>query len=261
MIQLPTTKTEPVLDSRRLRLLIYGPPKIGKSTFCAGMPDAVFAATEPGLDSLSVYQVPIATWEEFLDFAKQIAAGGHPFRTIIIDTIDRLYRYCETYVCNSLNITIPEDQGYGVGRGKVNAEFFRVLDKLTSLPYGVVFTAHAITKEVSTPAGKTDRTVPTLPDKVSQYLTAMVSVIGFASVRPVMQPDGTTKRERVLSTKPHTDFDAGDRTGRLPETLPLSWQAFADALNATVKAPAKAPASVAGQTQAQRAASSAGGAK
>ena len=219
MIQLPTTKTEPVLDSRRLRLLIYGPPKIGKSTFCAGMPDAVFAATEPGLDSLSVYQVPIATWEEFLDFAKQIAAGGHPFRTIIIDTIDRLYRYCETHVCSSLNIAIPEDQGYGVGRGKVNAEFFRVLDKLTSLPYGVVFTAHAVTKEVSTPAGKTDRTVPTLPDKVSQYLTAMVSVIGFASVRPVMQPDGTTRRERVLSTKPHTDFDAGDRTGRLPETL------------------------------------------
>jgi hypothetical protein len=262
MIQLPTTKTEPVLDSRRLRLLIYGPPKIGKSTFCAGMPDAVFAATEPGLDSLSVYQVPISTWEEFLDFAKQIAAGQHSFKTIIIDTIDRLYRYCETHVCNTLNISIPEDQGYGVGRGKVNAEFFRVLDKLTSLPYGVVFTAHAVTKEVSTPAGKTDRTVPTLPDKVSQYLTAMVSVIGFASVRPVMQPDGTTRRERVLSTKPHTDFDAGDRTGRLPETLPLSWQAFADAMNATVKAPAKTPAttSVAGQTQAQRAATT-GGAK
>lgn len=262
MIQLPTAKTEPVLDSRRLRLLIYGPPKIGKSTFCAGMPDAVFAACEPGLDSLSVYQVPISTWDEFLDFAKQIAAGQHPFKTVIIDTIDRLYRYCETHVCSSLGITIPEDQGYGVGRGKVNAEFFRVLDKLTSLPYGVVFTAHAITKDVKTPSGTTDRTVPTLPDKVSQYLTAMVSVIGFASVRPVMQADGTTKRERVLSTKPHTDFDAGDRTGRLPETLPLSWQSFADAMNVSAKAPAKTPAatSVAGQVQAQRAATS-GGAK
>ena len=238
-MQLPTEKTEPVMDYRRLRLLIYGPPKIGKSTFCSGMPDAVFAATEPGLDNLSVYQVPISTWDEFLDFAKLIAGGKHTFKTIIIDTIDRLYRYCETHVCASLGISIPEDQGYGVGRGKVNAEFFRVLDKLTALPYGIVFTAHAVTKDIKTAGSTIDRTVPTLPDKVSQYLTAMVSVIGFASVRPVMQPDGTTKRERVLSTKPHTDFDAGDRTGRLPETLPLNWQAFADAIGAGTTKPAQ----------------------
>lgn len=263
MLTLPTTKTEPIADARRLRLLVYGPPKIGKSTFCAAMPDAIFAATEPGLDALSVYQQPIASWEEFLEFAKAIQAGGHPFRTIIIDTIDRLYRYCETYTCKQLNITIPEDQGYGVGRGKVNAEFFRALDKVTAMPYGIVFTAHSITKDVTTPGGTVNRTVPSLPDKVNQYLTAMVGVIAFANVQPVMQSDGTVRRDRMLCTKPHTDFDAGDRTGRLPEMLPMSWQAFSNALGpmaTTTPQQAKAPAatSVAAQTQATRAAGAGG---
>jgi hypothetical protein len=244
---LPTVKTEPKFDILNLRLFLYGPPKIGKSTFCAGMPDAVFAATEPGLNNLSVFQAPIASWKDFLQFCGEIAGGKHQFKTVIIDTIDRLYRLCETHVCESLNIITPEDMNYGKGRAKVNAEFFRVMDRLTSLPYGLVFTSHAVTKEVKTPGGNTDRTIPTLPDKVSQYIISLADVIGFASIRPVMQQDGTTKRERVLCTKPHTDFDAGDRTGRLPETLPLSWPAFAAAMTpkvAPATAPVQAPAPV-----------------
>ena len=243
---LPTVKTEPKFDILNLRLFLYGPPKIGKSTFCAGMPDAVFAATEPGLNNLSVFQAPIASWKDFLQFCGEIAGGKHQFKTVIIDTIDRLYRLCETHVCESLNIITPEDMDYGKGRAKVNAEFFRVMDRLTSLPYGLVFTSHAVTKEVKTPGGNTDRTIPTLPDKVSQYIISLADVIGFASIRPVMQADGTTKRERVLCTKPHTDFDAGDRTGRLPESLPLSWAAFASAMTPKA-APVTAP--VASQTQ------------
>lgn len=261
MIKIPTEKTNPVFDPRLLTMLVYGQAKIGKSTFCAKFPDAVFAATEKGLDNLSTYQVPINSWEDFLDFMGQIAKGGHPFRTIIVDTVDRLYRYCETYVCKSLNIVIPEDQGYGVGRAKVNAEFFRAMDKALSLPYGIVLTAHAVTKDIKTPGGTTDRSVPSLPEKVTQYLTANVSVLAFAAVMPVMQADGTAKRQHMLCTKPHTDFDAGDRTGRLPDMLPLDWQAFANAINppaAATAAPAPAPAA---QTTAQRAAPAAGGSK
>jgi hypothetical protein len=254
-MMLPTAKTEPKFDILNLRLFLYGPPKIGKSTFCAGMPDAVFAATEPGLNNLSVFQAPIASWKDFLQFCGEIAAGKHPYKTVIIDTIDRLYRLCETHVCEGLNIMTPEDMDSGKGRAQVNAEFFRVMDRLTSLPYGLVFTSHAVTKEVKTPGGNTDRTIPTLPDKVSQYIISLADVIGFASIRPVMQPDGTTKRERVLCTKPHTDFDAGDRTGRLPESLPLSWAAFAAAMTPKT---APTPTAAANQSQASKSAPAGG---
>ena len=42
-----------------------------------------------------------------------------------------------------------------------------------------------------------------------------------------------------MRTKPTTLFEAGDRTGRLPETIPLDYEAFVHAFNdATGKVPA-----------------------
>ena len=38
---------------------------------------------------------------------------------------------------------------------------------------------------------------------------------------------------RVLRTKPHPTYEAGDRTGRLPDVLPLDYSAFVKAFEAT----------------------------
>jgi hypothetical protein len=39
--------------------------------------------------------------------------------------------------------------------------------------------------------------------------------------------------DRVLRTKPHPTYEAGDRTGRLPEVLPLNYEAFVAAFQST----------------------------
>jgi hypothetical protein len=39
--------------------------------------------------------------------------------------------------------------------------------------------------------------------------------------------------DRVLRTKPHPTYEAGDRTGRLPEMLPLDYSAFNSAFSGT----------------------------
>ena len=39
--------------------------------------------------------------------------------------------------------------------------------------------------------------------------------------------------DRVLRTKPHPTYEAGDRTGRLPEMLPLDYAAFNSAFSGT----------------------------
>ena len=38
--------------------------------------------------------------------------------------------------------------------------------------------------------------------------------------------DGKPIFRRVIRTKPHPDYDAGDRTGRLPETIDLDFAKF-----------------------------------
>ena len=64
---LPTTKTQPKPSLADLTVLVYGQTKIGKSTLCSNAEGALFLATEPGLNALDVYQVPIQTWEDLLN--------------------------------------------------------------------------------------------------------------------------------------------------------------------------------------------------
>ena len=49
---LPTAKTPPKRSLSDVSILLYGPSKIGKSTFASQAPDAIFLATEPGLNAL-----------------------------------------------------------------------------------------------------------------------------------------------------------------------------------------------------------------
>ncbi len=95
---LPTAKTPPKRSLSNVSILLYGPSKIGKSSFASQAPDAIFLATEPGLNALEVYQQPIGSWPDFLDACAELAKGKHPFKTVVIDTIDILYRLCADHI-------------------------------------------------------------------------------------------------------------------------------------------------------------------
>lgn len=127
---LPTAKTQPKPNLAELTVLVYGQTKIGKTTFCAQGEDALFLATEPGLNSLSVYQTPIQSWEDLLNVCAEITEGKHPFKTVIIDTIDNAYKFCTDYIVKKYKIEHESDLGYGKGYALVNNEFQRVLTKL-----------------------------------------------------------------------------------------------------------------------------------
>ena len=69
---LPTAKTQPKPDLADLTVLVYGQTKIGKSTFCAQSEGALFLATEPGLNALDVYQVPVQSWDDLLNACAEL---------------------------------------------------------------------------------------------------------------------------------------------------------------------------------------------
>ncbi|HYM97877.1 MAG TPA: AAA family ATPase, partial [Candidatus Sulfotelmatobacter sp.] len=73
------------------------------------------------------------------------------------------------------------------------------------------------------------RVVPTLPDKARKIVLGMVDVILFCDLEPATGADGKPAHRRVIRTKPHTHYEAGDRTGRLPEMIDLDFKKFVDA--------------------------------
>lgn len=238
---LPTQKTPPKPNLNDLTVLVYGPSKIGKSTWCSHADGALFLATEAGLNNLDVYQAPIATWDELLVACKDIAEGKHPYKTVIIDTVDNAYRMCAEHVCQKFKIEHESDLGYGKGYALINNEFYRVLNKLALLPCGLFLVSHSQEKEIETRTGKLTRVVPTLPDKARKIVLGMVDIILFCDLEPMTGADGKPAHRRVIRTKPNTNYEAGDRTGRLPEVIDLDFAKFVAAF-AQGPAPAAAAA-------------------
>lgn len=238
---LPTTKTAPKAQLSDYTVLLYGQSKAGKTSMCSQAQDALFLATEPGLNALEVFQVSITKWEDMLQACAEIAEGKHQFKTIIIDTIDNAYKMCADHMCKKSGVDHESDLGYGKGYALINNEFQRVLNKLAFLPYGLILISHAQTKEVDTRTGKIMRTVPTLPDKARKIVVGLVDMILYCDLETVKGEDGKSSVQRVLRTKPHLSYDAGDRTGRLPEVLPMNYPAFVEAFERAV--PTAAPVS------------------
>jgi intein/homing endonuclease len=199
---------------------------VHNSTWCSQADGALFLATEPGLNSLEVYQQPISTWDELLAAAKDIADGKHAFRTIVIDTVDNAYRMCAEYICRKYEVEHESDLEYGKGYALVNGEFHRVLNKLALLPYGLFLVSHSQEKEIETRTGKYTKVVPTLPDKARKLVLGLVDIILFCDLEPTTGADGKPAYRRVLRTKPSMAYEAGDRTGRLPDVLDLNFAAF-----------------------------------
>jgi hypothetical protein len=223
---LPTKKTKPSTDPMTYSILLYGQAKVGKSTFASQAENAVFLATEPGLNALSVFKVDINNWAEMLQACRDLAKGEHEFKTVVIDTIDNAYDYCLEHVCRELKIAHPADADYGKGWAAVNNEFKRVLTKLAALPYGLLLISHSQVQEIKARTGSYDRVIPTLSKGPRHTVIGLVDMVLLCEAESVPGADGEQIERRVIHTKPTPAYDAGDRTGRLPEQLPLDYKAF-----------------------------------
>lgn len=84
---------EPTTISRDLRgkyVLLYGAPKVGKTTFASSFPKNLFLSTEQGTNALpSVYAVNIENWSAFKRILSQLKKEEvqEKYNTITIDTI------------------------------------------------------------------------------------------------------------------------------------------------------------------------------
>ena len=157
-ITLPTEASKPVTELGKQTILLYGSPKLGKSSFASKAPGSLFFECEPGLNHLEVFKVPTYSWEAFLEACKLVAKGDHNFKTIVIDTVDNAFKMCSDYVCAKHGIEYEGDMGHGKGWALVKNEWHRVLTRLASLPYGLILISHAVDKTIETRTGEYTKT-------------------------------------------------------------------------------------------------------
>lgn len=224
-IVLPKEKTPPRRGLEGKPILVYGPPKIGKSTFCAGIPDALFLATEPGLNDVEVFQVPISRWEDLQEATEALLAQDR-FRTVVIDTIDNAYVFCSHFICRQHEILHESDLVMGKGWALVRNEFRRVLVRL-SAKLGLVMVSHSTEREFDSRSGKYVRVVPSLPGKNAEVAVDMAHAVLYFDHETGKNARGEVEERRVIRTRSSKFYNAGLQGGpQLPDPLPMNWKAF-----------------------------------
>lgn len=209
-------------------VLLYGKPKVGKSTLAANIPNAIFAATEKGYNYLEVKPVDIIGWDKFLELCNALATQKHGFKTIVVDTADILYKHCEKYIMDKHQVNHPSDLGFGKGFALVRDEFSRVITKLNMLGVGLVFISHAKEKTEKTKSGEWTVMGTSLSGAPETFIAGLCDLILYAYIKD----DGT----RVLRTKPTKYILAGDRSARLPEIMPMDYGLLTQYLSGTKQA-------------------------
>jgi hypothetical protein len=97
---------------------------------------------------------------------------------------------CASTSAQKFKIEHESDLGYGKGYALINNEFYRVLNKLALLPYGLFLISHSQEKEIETRTGKLTRIIPTLPDKARKI------VLGHGRHDPLLRPRTDERRRR-----------------------------------------------------------------
>ena len=213
-MSLPTKRSEKVTDLSQQIILVYGRPKIGKSTLCSKFSDALFLATEPGLSQLEVFKVNVTTWKGFLEACKEIAQGNHGFKTIVIDTVDNLIPLLVSYIEEMNEVDYIGDIPHGKGWFLATQELRRVLTKLAMMPYGLVLVSHSKQEEIETKTKKYNRFTIDLSGKNQNAVLNLMDIILF------MDSEMKGGEEiGVMRTKPSLYWEAGDKSKRLPESI------------------------------------------
>lgn len=180
-LSLPTKLSEPKTSMLDYSWLIYGEKKIGKTSLCAQFPGAFFLMCEPGGKGLRIFQKPVAKWTDLTGYLDLLEKGGHGFKTVVVDTVDKCYERCWEFMLKKLCIEHPHDENdFGKSWGLIEGEFVRQMTRLLNLPMGTVFISHAAEKEVKTLEGeKFDRIEPTMANQAKKFLTGIIDTWAY----------------------------------------------------------------------------------
>jgi AAA domain-containing protein len=216
------------------RMVVFGPPGVGKSTFACAAPEVLALDYEQGLDEIGPARVQGGeTWDASMKLVREActAPGGH--RTVVVDTIDRLEDQATLEVCREGKKKSLSDFGYGDGYEAVATkwrELLFVLESARAHGREVILVAHVQSKIQDDPMlGKYDKFIAALSKRCWGATHRWADAVLFANYEQgLIEGRAIMTGSRVLYTSAGTGYDAKNRWG-LPTVLPLSWGSFASA--------------------------------
>lgn len=214
-------------------LCIYGPEKVGKSTFGAKLPRPLFCNFEVGTNYLPVRPVNIDKWSTFKQVLRQLEnpkAHDH-YDTVVIDTVSEAYAACEQFICAQNAVQRIGEIPYGRGYADTKREFESALRKITMLGFGLCCICHAEKKTIPGPDDSTiDTMQPAMPSRAADVVNRMVDIIAYIDQR--FDENGESVRRFITRRTP--TVLAGSRLPYLDPIIPFSYEDLIDAIGRAI---------------------------
>lgn len=225
-------------DLRGYSVFFYGEPKSGKTTIATKFPRHFLLAFEKGYNAIpGAMAQPINSWSDFRKVLRQLKEpkAKELFETIIIDTADIAYDYCEKYICanakrpdGGVGVDTVGDIAYGKGYTLVANEFDATLRSIVQMGYGVVLISHAVDKAFKDEQGREfNQIVPTLGSKARNIVSRMCDIIGYS--RAVEDEEGKLSTKLFMRGTPR--YVAGSRFKYTPDYIDFNYTSLVNAIS------------------------------
>ena len=252
--------------------VLYGPPGIGKTTFARqARARSVFIDLEGGTNQFDVSRIDdVSTWAEVCAAVQQLTTAEHPFKLLVIDTLDKLEWLLWQHIFHTVGngkgqpVTSIEQVGGGFGKGYQCAveEFRRLIGLCDALRrtrgVGVMFLAHGkIANVTNSDASAADfaRWELKVDKRLAGLLLEAADNVWYAH-RPTVVMRSSNERERtradlntvrVIGVEETGGYAAKNRYG-LTGTLPMDWGTVLSAMEKARETATTPPVPAAPQT-------------
>lgn len=230
---------------------LYGRPKIGKTSLFHSLMQEAFPGENAGLllgfeDGYralkNIMAQSIESWRDFIDVIDQLIDQKDElgFKVIAMDTVDRAYDMCTTYVLKRESVKDGEtykaagDIPYGKGYTLISAEMQNQISRLHKAGYSWFFITHDQDKKIESRAGVNyDKATVSLERRARDIVVNMSDFIVFIENVPEKTKQGIV-HNRWIFFRGNGEIEAGSRFPNIVEKVPYDpkefIQAFEDAV-------------------------------
>jgi hypothetical protein len=214
----PKTMIHRGVQKKARKIIIYGPPKLGKSTLVGSTKGALMIPTEDRVSHIECDKTPVvSTLEEVLEVFEYLMSdnnmekGKRKYTRVILDTLDWFEPVLHEYVCRKKNfksLTDDHNKETAFSKGlKYHAVagwkfFLQYCDQLRDDGIDVIFVAHAQSVKFNPPdTDEYDKWVMKVDKHSLAVLEEWADIIGFYNKEIfVRKGEGMNKAKGKITT-------------------------------------------------------------
>ena len=244
--------------ARPRKIMIYGPPGVGKTTWASEAPNPILIQTEEGADDIGTDRMPLVkSYDEFMEQLRYLFKENNGYQYLVIDSLNWLEKLIHAKICEEHGASHIEDDSvkefsYQAGYSFALEACDDLIEALTSFQettgLGIIMIAHSRIQEFQDPTTATyDRYVPALHinkkgigfnSRMQQWCDEVLflnekvytKVTEDKKGNKTDQTKGIGTGERIVYTERRPAFEAKNRLG-LPSEMPYvkdeGWSEYA----------------------------------